>query len=236
MAPTSLSHPLFLIAITITLVSQTRLTPASPVAPIQHLPTANTTGAAARNNLQCINSADWATTTFMAYDCYTALALFEDYEVYRHATTIFEFVAANIVPAYPQFAQTTPRKYTYRSCTLAIVMLADLPSEPPGLPARRWPQTDLGDYVGIENAGLNVRDGCLSIVLGEGGAAGGEEEREQGGRVGFVNPTGYDTAGVNGAIGVFLWDTDSVINRAVQEKWSVGNANANATGLVDSSS
>ena len=73
-------------------------------------------------------------------------------------------------------------------------------------------------------------------MLGEGGAAGGEEEREQGGRVGFVNPTGYDTAGVNGAIGVFLWDTDSVINRAVQEKWSVGNANANATGLVDSSS
>lgn len=116
-------------------------------------------------------------------------------------------------------------------------MLADIPDGLPGLPARRWPQTDLGDYVGIENAGLNVRDGCLSIILegggGGGGGRAGGEEGEKGGRVGFVNPTGYHTAGVNGAIGVFLWDTDSVINRAVQEKWGVGNGNA--TGLVNSS-
>ena len=134
-------------------------------------------------------------------------------------------------------------------------MLADLPDGLPGLPARQWPRTDLGDYVGIENAGLNVRDGCLSIVLGGGGGRGGEgggggggggragaggggEEGEKGNRVGFVNPTGYDTAGVHGAIGVFLWDTDSVINRAVQEKWGVGigNGNGNATGVVVNSS
>ncbi|KAL9136049.1 MAG: hypothetical protein Q9175_002736, partial [Cornicularia normoerica] len=43
---------------------------------------ANATAAPARN-LQCVNSDDWATTAFLAYDCYTALALLEDYEVYR---------------------------------------------------------------------------------------------------------------------------------------------------------
>ena len=128
-----------------------------------------------------------------------------------HGTTLFEFLAANITPALPsRFAQPTPRKYTYKSCTVAVVMLADLPPGLPGLPLppTRWPRSDLCDYVSIENAGLNVRDACLSIVEEEG--AGGRGLR-------FVNPTGYNLAGVHGAIGVFLWDTDSVLNRAVKE-------------------
>ena len=150
MAPTSLSHPLFLIAITITLVSQTRLTPASPVAPIQHLPTANTTGAAARNNLQCINSADWATTTFMAYDCYTALALFEDYEVYRYVSHQLPCLPRpKSHPFYPQSPLPYPSLYPPNhlitqpqslSLSLSLSQNPSIPiilTAPPKIPATR---------------------------------------------------------------------------------------------------
>lgn len=137
---------------------------------------------------------------------------------------------------------------------MAIVMLADLPAGLPGLPARSWTRTDLSDYVSIENAGLNVRDGCLSSVLGkkeegqggegegEGEAMGKEEEGEGGGkkggrrRVGFVNPTGYDIAGMNGAIGVFLWDTDSVINRVVRGRVFDGGGGNSSSGSGSSGS
>lgn len=44
-----------------------------------------------------------------------------------HGGTIYEFLSQGIAPAYPRFAQTTPRRYKYKSCTMAIVMLADLP-------------------------------------------------------------------------------------------------------------
>ena len=145
---------------------------------------------------------------------------------------------------------------------MAMAMLADLPpGAVPGLPPpprRRgsgWPRTDLGDYVGIERAVLNVRDGCLSIV-GDGGGVGGEGGGggglvkggggglvkgggggggEGAGRVGFVNPTGYNIAGMNGAIGVFLWDTNSVMNQNLQAGVGVvwgGNWNGNGNGNV----
>lgn len=115
---------------------------------------------------------------------------------------------------------------------MALVMLADLPPGLPGLPSPpaprgAWDRTDLCDYASIWNAALNVRDGCLSIVRGGGGG---------GGRVGFVNPAGYNTAGMKGAIGVFLWDTDSVINQAVRERRGgtglVGGGGSGAVGAV----
>ena len=90
------------------------------------------------------------------------------------------------------------------------------------------------DYVSIETAVLNVRDGCLSIVLDRGmeGKEGGDGDRRKGkgrvGGVGFVNPVGYDTVGMHGAIGVFLWDTDSMMNRAVVGPVEFGNVNRTA--------
>lgn len=119
---------------------------------------------------------------------------------------------------------------------MTIAMIADVPpgTSVPGLPAgKQWAKTDLGDYVEIEKAVLRVRDGCLSVVGGgegagaDGGRSGREKEGEGGGRrsVGFVNPTGYETAGMNGAIGVFLWDTNSAMNRLVKEKIGIGVGN-----------
>lgn len=94
------------------------------------------------------------------------------------------------------------------------------------------------DYVSIETAVLNVRDGCLSTVLDREmeGKEGGDGDRGEGegkgkgraGGVGFANPVGYDTVGMHGAIGVFLWDTDSMMNRAVVGPVEFGNVNRTA--------
>ncbi|KAL9065514.1 MAG: hypothetical protein Q9161_008166 [Pseudevernia consocians] len=212
MAPASLS--VFLISVTtaITLLRQPYIIAAAATSPVTPLSSpVNATAATAGNKLQCVDSRDWATTAFQPYDCYTAISLFEDYEVYRHSTTLFEFYAATVRPPSPQrFSQTTPRQYTYKSCTLAVALIADLPAGAvPGLPERpNWPRTDVGTFAGIWQAGLGVRDVCLSVV----GGAGGKGK----GRVGFVNPTGYETVGLHGAIGVFLWDTNGALNQFVK--------------------
>ena len=83
----------------------------------------------------------------------------------------------------------------------------------------------------------NVRDGCLSVVAGRSKGEGDEGvdggppavggKRRAG--VGFVNAVGYDTAGMHGAIGVFLWDTDSEINQAVQNGVVFGGGDGNVT-------
>ena len=139
---------------------------------------------------------------------------------------------------------------------MTIAMIADVVAattataaggEMPGLPpVTAWAQTDLGDYVGIERGVLNVRDGCLSFVFGGGGGGevkGKKEEEEgegEGGKEGgrgtnFLNLVGYDIAGLNGAIGIFLWDTDSLMNWIVVEKvgGGVGNVTTARIGGVD---
>ena len=69
---------------------------------------------------------------------------------------------------------------------MAIVMLRDLPGGE--VPGTGFTRSDLSTYVHIENAAKNVLQGCLSPVLGRGKGRGGE--------LGFVNPTGYDIAGM----------------------------------------
>ena len=94
--------------------------------------------------------------------------------------------------------------------------------------------TDLCDYRSIHNAILNVRDGCLSVILdGEEGVA-GKGGGGGPGRLGFVNPVGYNTAGLHDDIGVFLWDTGSPVNQLVKEGVSVGRGRSgggNVTAL-----
>ena len=125
---------------------------------------------------------------------------------------------------------------------MAIVMIADLlrlgvhvPGLQPG-ETRRWAKTDLCDYRSINKAVLNVRDGCLSVVLDgeENGGGGGGGVEGGGGSLGFVNPVGYDTVGLHDDIGVFLWDTDSPVNQLVKEGVHVGRGRSgggNTTGL-----
>lgn len=159
------------------------LTPLASYLPLVLLPAANISAPAP--NLQCIDSPDWATSAFHPQDCYTAIENFHTREVEIYESMTLEFLATHITPSFPSlFSQTTPRKYEYNSCTIAIVMLRDLPGgTAPGI---TFPKSDLCTYVYIENAAKNVLQGCLSPMRGKGSRNGGLE---------FVNPTGYDIAG-----------------------------------------
>lgn len=85
---------------------------ASPVTPILTPSSLNATATAttAANNLQCVDSADWATSAFQAYDCYSAIGLFEDYEVYRYVAAFLPRVHVSHPnrPAHPLLSPLPP--------------------------------------------------------------------------------------------------------------------------------
>ena len=85
------------------------------------------------------------------------------------------------------WAQATPRKYKYKSCTLALVMLKDMPGlTPPG----GFSGHDEVSYTTIEATAREILARCISPVFGFGksGARGSES-------LGFANPTGFDIIG-----------------------------------------
>lgn len=129
---------------------------------------------------------------------------------------------------------------------MAIVMLSDMQSlglDVPRLPAvKKWARTDLSDYTAIENAILNVRDGCLSVVVSGGPGAGrvGAQNRDGEAVAGepslnFANPVGYDIAGHHGSIGVFLWDTNSMVNQVVKDAYNVVQKDGNGGNVTGTS-
>ena len=98
--------------------------------PLNPSPTTNLSTFNVSSELQCINSPEWATSGFLAGDCYTAIEKFRDREVEKYGATTLEFLAAGMTPIFPSlFWQSTPRRYKYKSCTMAILMLKDLPGD-----------------------------------------------------------------------------------------------------------
>lgn len=166
------------------LASASPLTPPTPYLPAIHR---NTTTASFSSGPQCHDSPDWTTSSFLGGDCYTAIDKFTNFESHKWGPAYLEFVSRDIILAHPSiWAQRTPRKYRYKSCTLAIVMLRDLP---PGIvPGGEYPHSDLGNYVQLEKAARRILAKCISVVLSKGEGRGG-------GRLGFANPTGFDIEG-----------------------------------------
>ena len=148
-------------------------------------PPENMTGPPHPSDPVCVENATWVTSSFLAGDCYTCIDKLHNREVDIWSTAFLEFFSYNTVPPHPPsiWAQRTPRKYRYKSCTLAIVMLKDIPDGT--LPARGFPGTDLSSYAFLEMAARNVLAKCMSPVLW--GKTGGKLE--------FTNPTGFDIAG-----------------------------------------
>lgn len=150
------------------------------------LPPATTNISFNPSNYKCVDKPEWTTQSFLAGDCYSALDKFHNRKVDRYSSMTVEFYAANVTPYYPShFWQATPQKYKYKTCTLAIVMLRDMP--PSEVPVTTAQSTDLSSYLYIEMAARTVLKECLSVVLPNGKASGGA--------LGFVNPTGYDIVG-----------------------------------------
>ena len=117
------------------------------------------------------------------------------------------------------------------TCTMAIVMLASFfPEELPGIPGSRvFSLVDVASYKDVWNAVKRVMDNCISKYL-----AFNETMQDGGGGLDFRSATGWSAvgklhlsqtsresvvdvrnvfAGRNGDIGVFIWETDSPIDR-----------------------
>ena len=208
----------------------------------------------------CIDSPAWVTSSFLAGDCLTCIDKLHNREVDIWSTAFLEFFSYRTQLPYPPsiWAQRTPRKYRYKSCTLAIVMLKDMPEGV--VPGRGFPGSDLSSYAFLEMTARNVLIKCMSPVL----------RGRQSGRVGFANPTGFDIAGtvirpypraVSGrhvwsilanqqstgrsvSIGVFFWDTNSQMNQQIPASYltptdpqgSLSTQWLNATGLSETKS
>lgn len=189
---------------------------------------------------QCIDSPDWVTPFFEGSDCSVAIDKFHNREYPVWSTTYLEFFTYRLYPPLPSiWAQRTPRRYRHKSCTMAIVMLSDMP---PGIvppPASRYSASDLASYSDLERAARGVLMKCISPIRKQGKNL--DRRRIEGVRVGFANPTGFgiagklvafvcigvavwctikhvltdDVLGRHVSIGVFLWDTNSAINQMI---------------------
>lgn len=151
----------------------------------QFKPHENVTGHPHPSDPICVENPSWVTSSFLAGDCYTCIDKLHNREVDIWSTAFLEFFSYRTsLPSPPSiWAQRTPRKYRYKSCTLAIVMLKDMPEGT--IPGKGFPGTDLSSYAFLEMAARNVLAKCMSPVL----------RGKPGSKVGFANPTGFDIAG-----------------------------------------
>lgn len=146
----------------------------------------NLTAPLRSSNPRCIDSPDWVTPSFVGGDCHTAIVKFHRETVVWN-TVDLSFLSYQATPPLSSiWDQETPRRYRYKSCTLAVVMLKDLPHEM--TPARPYPGIDTSSYASLERAAREILASCISPVLGKGGA-------NEGGGVGFTNPAGFDILG-----------------------------------------
>ena len=171
------------------------LTTSSPVTtPNHHQPTLSTNLTTSQQLLipQCLYSDEWITSSFLAGDCYTCIDKLHNREIDKWHTIPLDFVSYH-TPQTSIWTQGTPRRYKYKSCTLAIVMLKDMPPEiaPPG----GFPGHDEVSYTELELTAREIIARCLSIVMRKKGERG----------VNFVNPTGFDITGTIRSVISYVW-------------------------------
>ena len=143
---------------------------------------------------KCIDSPDWVTTSFEGSDCFVAIENFHNREYTVWSTTFLEFFAYRYHSHLPSvWAQRTPRRYRHKSCTMAVVMLTDMPPGIVTTPAQRYSVSDLASYADLERAARSVFSKCISPVRRLGKGLNGR--KFEGAKVGFANPTGYGIAG-----------------------------------------
>lgn len=97
---------------------------------------------------RCVNSPEWITPDLNPNDCVSAALQFSHKEVAAHAEDEFEFVPAGATGVSGLPIARTPRRYTYRSCTMAIQHLSafqhgQIPGYHPTTPPV---STDFGNY------------------------------------------------------------------------------------------
>lgn len=97
---------------------------------------------------RCVNTPEWITPNLDPNDCVSVALQFSQKEVAAHAEDEFEFVPAGATGVSGLPIARTPRRYTYRSCTMAIQHLGVFrPGQIPGYhPIKPPVSTDFGNY------------------------------------------------------------------------------------------
>ena len=117
---------------------------------------------------ECVNSGAWASTRFHPSDCQLALDRFTVAElvVSRSSHKNFEFLGIDATPVSTLTTQTTPRRYVYNTCTMAIILQKDLPSLSPIAPGHHpSPPTDFATYSEIWEVTSILLRACISPIL-----------------------------------------------------------------------
>ena len=110
------------------------------------------------NSVDCVDSMSWSSTSFHPRQCVAAIHAVYEFEVLTSARITYEFLASGATRSTVAAVQRTPRRYVGGSCTLAIVLLKDVPSLGSTSSA---PSSDLTDYWQIWKLSKSILEDCL---------------------------------------------------------------------------
>ena len=146
-------------------------------------------------------------------DCVDAIAGLQHSDYDSYGQNLFEFLAPGAGAWYGYPYIVTPRRYTVRTCTIAIAMLVNfppgmLPGEPPRLP---YGFSDVSSFAQMWSAARQIDHFCEGVHGSLGWAMEGD---------------------INHAIGVFIWVTDSHIDNFLLDYYGTGPLSIVTNGSV----
>ncbi|CAO1598908.1 MAG: hypothetical protein LQ349_001410 [Xanthoria aureola] len=169
----------------------------------------------------CVASPDWVVSSHLRpSDCVQALDIFRRAESQKDDSQPSEFLARGARPASELLTLTTPRKYRFGSCTVVVAMFASIPPwflDESTMERRRFAPNDVASLDELREAAKQIIATCVQL-------------RERRPLVGW-----QEMGRLSKAIGVFVWETGSPIDRALRP-WSdlmlpgIGNETAPVRG------
>ncbi len=163
--------------------------------------------------IQCTTSLAWF-VPLSANDCGSAYSKFL-VDVERYGPRTYEFGDFGTPNTTRYRRRRTPRRYRFGDCTIAIALLSSfprsyLPSPKPWSPGDRWPDTVLGNFRSFYPGLERLITSCDETS----------------------SPAGWVRAGVGGDLGLFVFGTDSVVDRLLRDRM-LNLATANDTLSFD---
>ncbi|KAL8998791.1 MAG: hypothetical protein Q9169_002241 [Polycauliona sp. 2 TL-2023] len=147
----------------------------------------------------CVASPDWVVSSHLRpSDCVQALDMLRRAEQ-KDSSRPLEFIARGAYPATKHMTLPTPREYQFRSCTITVAMFASIPPwfMPPTMERRRFASSDVASLGEVYRAAEQIVTDCV----------------QSRGRRPIV---GWQEMGrLSKAIGVFVWETGSPVDRAL---------------------
>ena len=141
--------------------------------------------------VNCIDSHLWCPHFVASIHCRKAITAFYIRKVsdplFSHVT--YEFLAHNIHPTTRYPIQNTPERYVWRTCTMALVLVADVPALNKG--RGQVHETDLATYFDVWDVISGVLTECVMSPYEGVGRNRSATDKEEGQPVGFRSGTGW---------------------------------------------